>query len=577
MDPLALFFRDIQDDREQLPGTESSDTNDQDPVEEKPVEPKKAEKESDDIPPLKKCVYIESKEISNMTDEQVEQMKVDLGGVHTRGLNIPRPFFNWNQIGIHSHIKNQLDILGFKSPTPIQSVAIPCILSGRDMIGCAVTGSGKTLAFLIPCIQHILSQPPLRRNEAIGMFLSPTRELAIQTHLETKRFLKPFGMRCSCLIGGNDIEQQIKSLKNGVHIVIGTPGRVIDLINSVKTFNVRRVSYFVIDEADRMMDMGFEPQVMMINQHLRPDHISLMFSATFPHIVERCARNILKSPIEAVVGNRNQINSNITQNIEIVKEGDKFLRTLKIIGDCGDGQIIVFTNTQQKAEDVFGMLVKRGYQCSLLHAGMTQTDRACILHDFRDGKYRILVSTSVAGRGIDIRTVVLVINYDAPNHSEDYVHRIGRTGRAGNKGTAYTFLADGEEDYGNEIVRAMQRSGNKIPESLLQFTKSTKKPVKKNSLIGFRGSGFRFDKAEEEAFKFNREKEFAPDTAVIEAVHLGYKAVVPVTSTDIVAVMDETGTEITNDEGSKKFIVTGPTYYSVEAATSMIAKSKPLS
>jgi ATP-dependent RNA helicase DDX46/PRP5 len=190
----------------------------------------------------------------------------------------------------------------YSKPTPVQKHLIPCILSGYDVLGCAVTGSGKTLAFLLPCIMHILEQPPLNANESISLILAPTRELATQIHAESKRYLDLLGLKSTCLIGGADIESQFRALKSGSHIIVGTPGRIIDLMNSNKNFNIGRTGFFVIDEADRMFDMGFEPQVRCIADGLRKDCQICMFSATFPKVVEHIASKILKNPITIFIG-----------------------------------------------------------------------------------------------------------------------------------------------------------------------------------------------------------------------------------------------------------------------------------
>ena len=446
---------------------------------------------------LKKNIYIESEQLSRLSPEEVDELRDKLGNISVHGINVNCPIETWTQCGLPSQIMRLINHLQFTRPTAIQCQAIPCILSGRDIIGCAITGSGKTLAFVLPSILHILAQEeivPLRQNEAFCLFLSPTRELAIQTHIEASRFLKLLGMRSTCLVGGNDVEHQLKSLKNGVHVIVGTPGRLIDLMTTNKNFNIGRIGFFCIDEADRMFDLGFEPQVMKIAKSMRSDRQTVMFSATFPHIVERAARKLLTNPVEIVVGVRNTVSPNIEQNVEVIQPENKFNRLLKLLGENQDkGQSLVFTNTQEKAEELFGMLVSKGYKVALLHAGMDQTDRASILHDFRSGVYSVLVLTSVGSRGIDIMSISLVINYDAPDHGADYVHRLGRTGRAGNKGWAYTFVEPNEKNSALEILMAMKKSKAKIPKELEEMTKSM---GQKRKFAGFTGHGFRFDKDE---------------------------------------------------------------------------------
>lgn len=447
---------------------------------------------------LVKNIYIPAPEISSKTDEQIKLLRKQLGNITVHGLNVPCPITNWNQCGLPAPIVSLLEHRNFIQPTPIQCQVIPCVLSGRDIIGCAVTGSGKTLAFVIPCLLHVLAQDPVKQNETAAVILSPTRELAIQTHLECQKFFGLMGMSSACLVGGHDIEQQLKSVKNGAQVIIATPGRFIDLIGSNKAFNFSRVGFLVVDEADRMFDLGFEPQVMRIAEKMRPDRQTLMFSATFPHSVERVARKLLTSSIDIVVGVRNTVSAEVEQHVLIIPETEKFKRLLYLIGKyMTRGQTLVFTNTQSKAEELFGNLNKNGYASSMLHAGMQQSDRASILHDFREGVFNVLVLTSVGARGIDIPSIVLVVNYDAPDHEADYIHRIGRTGRAGKQGFAYTFITDLEVDAAAEIRNALKASKTPIPPELDALCGNKQTFIGKR---GFkRGSGFKFDKSESEA------------------------------------------------------------------------------
>ena len=451
--------------------------------------------------PLRKNIYIVPKEISCKDQKEVAEIRKKLGNIVVHGLDVPCPIEHWTECGLPEPVMSLIKLRGFTQPTSVQCQAIPCILSGRDIIGCAVTGSGKTLAFILPCLLHVLAQQKTGQNEAAALLLSPTRELAIQTHLECKAFLELVGKDCACLVGGADIGLQMNTIKNGVSVIIATPGRFIDLL-SHSSFNLDRVGFLVIDEADRMFDLGFEPQVLRIAECMRPDRQTLMFSATFPHSVERCARKLLTNSIEIVVGARNIVSSEILQTVYVIPEEQKFNKLLKILGDhAKQGQALVFTNTQDKAELLFGQLNKYGYSVSLLHAGMEQTDRASILYDFREGKFNILVLTSVGARGIDIATICLVVNYDAPDHEADYVHRIGRTGRAGKKGFGYTFITEDEAVSAREIRSALKRSGAEIPEDLDKLCgdgKSTK-------MLGFRrGKGFKFNKDETKALLEHR-------------------------------------------------------------------------
>jgi ATP-dependent RNA helicase DDX46/PRP5 len=275
-------------------------------------------------------------------------------------------------------------------------------------------------------------------------------------------------------------------------------------MTSNKSFNLKRIGFFVIDEADRMFDLGFEPQVARIAAQMREDRQSMMFSATFPQIVERCARKLLANPIEIVVGVRNTVSKDIEQSVEIIKADAKMRRLFQLLGEFADkGQALVFTNTQEKAEVVFGTLVQRGYKAGLLHGGMEQTDRASIIHDFKQRVYDVLVLTSVGSRGLDIMTIALVVNFDAPDHEADYVHRLGRTGRAGNKGWGVTFVDPVEKTNAMEILAAMKRSKTTIPPALEAMCKAGE--VKRK--WGFGGHGFRFDRSETVTFKEERKQQ----------------------------------------------------------------------
>lgn len=260
---------------------------------------------------------------------------------------------------------------GYADPFAIQRQALPAIMSGRDVIGIAKTGSGKTLAFLLPMFRHILHQPPLQEGEGpIGLIMAPARELAQQIYVEAKRFAKGLGMRATAVYGGSSVSEQIGNLKRGSDIVICTPGRMIDILtmSAGKMVSLKRVTYVVLDEADRMFDMGFEPQITKIMLNIREDRQTLLFSATFPRAVETLARRVLKKPIEITVGGRSQASGDITQYVEVRDESDKFMRLLQLLGLWYEkGNVLVFVNTQQACDQVFQDLMKAGYPALSLH------------------------------------------------------------------------------------------------------------------------------------------------------------------------------------------------------------------
>jgi len=314
--------------------------------------------------------------------------------------------------------------------------------------------------------------------------------------------------RSSAIYGGAGVAEQIADLKRGCHIVVATPGRMIDILTmqAGKLLSLQRVSYVVMDEADRLFDMGFGPQISAILAAVRPDKQTVLFSATFPKSVENLARKSLKYPIEVIVGGKSVASDSVTQYGELVEEEDKFLRLLQLLGEYVDEgkKVIVFVDTQAKADSVFEQLTRCGYPSLSLHGGKEQEDRDSTISDFKrnDGP-GVLVATSVAGRGLDVPSCVCVINYSAPNHVEDYVHRVGRTGRANTTGVAYTFVNSVEEaKYAPVVVRAMSEAGqgDNISPELRSLSDSFKEQVKKGEAkwagSGYKGKGYSYDATE---------------------------------------------------------------------------------
>ncbi|CAL8365521.1 unnamed protein product [Lota lota] len=455
--------------------------------------------------PYRKNFYVEVPELARMTPEDVHCYRLELEGITVKGKGCPKPIKTWVQCGTSMKILNALKRHSYEKPTPIQTQAIPAIMSGRDLIGIAKTGSGKTIAFLLPMFRHIMDQRPLEEGEGpISVIMTPTRELALQIAKECKKFSKPLNLRVVCVYGGTGISEQIAELKRGAEIIVCTPGRMIDMLgaNSGRVTNLRRATYVVVDEADRMFDMGFEPQVMRIVDNVRPDRQTVMFSATFPRAMEALARRILAKPIEVLVGGRSVVCSDVQQHVLVIEEDKKFLKLLEILGHYQEkGSVIIFVDKQEHADALLKDLMKASYPCMSLHGGIDQYDRDSIINDFKNGTCRLMVATSVAARGLDVKQLILVVNYNCPNHYEDYVHRAGRTGRAGNKGFAYTFITDDQARYGGEIVKALELSGSPVPPELEKLWSSFKdqqkaegKSIKSSS--GFSGKGFKFDETE---------------------------------------------------------------------------------
>nr|AAT51707.1 DEAD box RNA helicase [Choristoneura fumiferana] len=458
--------------------------------------------------PFRKAFYTEVSELARMSPEEVEAYRTELEGIRVKGKGCPKPIRTWAHCGVSKKEMDILKKLNFEKPTPIQAQAIPAIMSGRDLIGIAKTGSGKTLAFILPMFRHVLDQSPLEDTDGpISLIMTPTRELCMQIGKDIRKFAKSLGLRVVCVYGGTGISEQIAELKRGAEIIVCTPGRMIDMLaaNSGRVTNLRRVSYIVLDEADRMFDMGFEPQVMKIIDNIRPDRQTVMFSATFPRQMEALARRILQKPIEIQVGGRSVVCKDVEQHVAILEDDAKFFKLLELLGLYSQlGSIIVFVDKQENADSLLKDLMKASYSCMSLHGGIDQFDRDSTIVDFKNGKVKLLVATSVAARGLDVKQLVLVVNYDCPNHYEDYVHRCGRTGRAGNKGFAWTFLTPEQGRYAGDVLRAMELSGAVVPPTLRALWDSYKDAQEKDGKKvhtggGFSGKGFKFDESEAQA------------------------------------------------------------------------------
>jgi ATP-dependent RNA helicase DDX46/PRP5 len=468
-----------------------------------------------DYPPFRKNFFILPKEMRNLTELQMRDMRRDLGHIRVRGKDCPPPIKTWAHCGLSDIVAQQITELKYLNPYPIQKQAIPCIMMGRNVIGIAKTGSGKTLAFLLPMFRQIMDQPPLEEGDGpIALLIAPTRELAMQIYDDLKPFAKSLNLLAVCAYGGASIAEQIAALKRGAHIVVCTPGRMIDLLcaNRGRVTNLFRVTYVVLDEADRMFDMGFGPQISRIVDNVRPDRQIVLFSATFPKPLEALAKKFLKDSIEIVVGGRSVACDKVKQFVEIRTEESKFLRLLELLGEWNPrGNILIFVDTQNEVGNLFKELVGVGYgdQVASLHGGMEQLDRDDTLALFKKREKTILIATSVASRGLHVENLQLVINYNVPNHYEDYVHRVGRTGRAEKEGTAYTFITPDEERYASDLVRALKASGNQIPTELTKMAENFDKKRKSgmvdnkypHQLSGYVGTGFKFDSTEMNAKK----------------------------------------------------------------------------
>ncbi|KAJ3100217.1 pre-mRNA processing RNA-helicase [Phlyctochytrium bullatum] len=480
---------------------------------------------------FRKDFYVEPPEIAALTSAEVDIRRAELGGIKIRGVNCPKPISKWSQMGLPPQVFDVVrKVLKYEKPTAIQAQSIPAIMSGRDCIGIAKTGSGKTIAFLLPMFRHIKDQRPVELGEGpIALIMTPTRELAVQIYRDAKPFMKMLNLRGVCCYGGSPIKDQIAELKRGAEVIICTPGRMIDLLcaNSGRVTNLKRVTYLVLDEADRMFDMGFEPQVMKMVANIRPNRQTILFSATFPKKMEALARKILKQPLEITVGSRSVVCPDVHQVVEVLDEEAKFIRLLEIMGLAmaadQDAKVLIFVERQEAADHLLRDLLRRGYPCQTLHGGKDQADRDSTISDFKSGMVNVVIATSVAARGLDVKQLKVVVNYDVPNHMEDYVHRCGRTGRAGNKGTAYTFITPDQERFSVDIVQALKMSKAEIPEPLQKladgFIAKVKDGKANYSSSGFGGKGLDKLEKEREVIKKIQKKslggEFAEEDAEI--------------------------------------------------------------
>lgn len=339
-------------------------------------------------------------------------------------------------LGIAPGVLDVVSRLGFERPTPIQEQSIPIAIEGKDLIGIAQTGTGKTLAFGIPLLQHIL------QKRGFGLVIVPTRELALQVNQSLERVGSPLGIRTAILIGGEAISRQIRELRKNPSVMIATPGRLIDHLEQ-KTATLRKMSVLVLDEADRMLDMGFAPQLKRIMAALPHERQTMLFSATMPEEIVVMARNHLRLPVRVEIARSGSTVKNVTQELFFVSQEEK-PRLLEKVLEEYRGSVLVFTRTKHGAKRIMGGIRAMGHTAGELHANRSLNQRREALEGFKTGKYRVLVATDLASRGIDVSNIELVVNYDLPSTAEDYVHRIGRTARAGESGHAISFARPNE-------------------------------------------------------------------------------------------------------------------------------------
>jgi len=427
--------------------------------------------------------------VNHMNEQQVLQWRASQK-IEVSGNGIPQPLVTFEQSPIPPNVLQSFHNAGFTAPTPIQAQGWPMALIGRNMVGIAQTGSGKTLAFIIPAVIHIMGQPPLEKGDGpIALCVAPTRELACQIQEEAKRFAAGFQLGIGCVYGGAPKRQQQYMLNQGVDLLICTPGRMLDFLEN-RVVNCKRVTYLVFDEADRMLDMGFEPQIRLLVSQVRPDRQVLMWSATWPNEVQNLANDFLGNDILMLrVGSKEgKAVEKITQHIHIVGssyEKDGILE--KSMAGFQGCKMLIFTATKRMADNLARRLYQQGWNTKSIHGDKQQYERDRVLAEFKSGRINIMVATDVAARGLHVEDIAVVINYDFPNNCDDYIHRIGRTARAGRTGTSISFFNPKvDSKKGRKLIKILKECNQVIPDQLYSCQNYS---GKRNSRFKKRGRG----------------------------------------------------------------------------------------
>ncbi|GAA5897286.1 hypothetical protein JCM6882_001848 [Rhodosporidiobolus microsporus] len=400
--------------------------------------------------------------------------------VEATGTDVPEPITEFLP-PIDPHLLENIALARYKTPTPVQKYSVPIVNGGRDLMACAQTGSGKTGGFLFPILSALFTHGPRQNPNApqdrgygrsrkafpTALVLAPTRELVSQIHDEARKFAYRSWVRPAVVYGGADIGSQLRQIEQGCDLLSATPGRLVDLLERGR-ISLANIRYLVLDEADRMLDMGFEPQIRRIVQQAdMPDVMdrqTLMFSATFPREIQMLARDFLKDYIFLSVGRVGSTSENITQKIEYVEDEDKRSVLLDILFALPPGGLtLIFVETKRMADTLEGFLAQNNFAATSIHGDRTQREREYALETFRSARTPVMVATAVAARGLDIPNVTHVVNYDLPSDIDDYVHRIGRTGRAGNTGAATAFFNRGNRNIVRDLIELLKEAKQEVP------------------------------------------------------------------------------------------------------------------
>ncbi|CAI6055440.1 unnamed protein product [Clonostachys chloroleuca] len=448
------------------------------------------------------------KSLSEMRERDWRIFKEDFG-IATKGGAIPNPMRNWRESNLPKRLLDIVDHVGYKEPTPIQRAAIPIALQARDLIGVAVTGSGKTAAFLLPLLVYISDLPPLtevnKNDGPYALILAPTRELVQQIETEARKFAQPLGFRTVSIVGGHSVEEQVYAMRNGAEIIVATPGRLVDCIER-RLLVLSQCCYIIMDEADRMIDLGFEESVNKIldalpvtnekpdtddaeNAQLMKQYLggkdryrqTMMYTATMPPVVEKIARRYLRRPATVTIGNAGEAVDTVEQRVEFIPGEDRRKKRLQEIlsSDQFPAPIIVFVNIKRNCDAVARDIKHMGWSAVTLHGSKTQEQREAALGSVRSGQTQVLVATDLAGRGIDVPDVSLVVNFNMATSIESYTHRVGRTGRAGKSGVAITFLGNEDTDVMYDLRQMLSKSSiSKVPDELKRHEAAQSRPVR---------------------------------------------------------------------------------------------------
>jgi ATP-dependent RNA helicase DDX3X len=436
------------------------------------------------------------------TNPSIDFSQYDNIPVELSGRNAPKPIEKFSDVNLGRVLMENIKIAGYDRPTPVQKNSIPTVLADRDLMACAQTGSGKTAAFLFPIIAKLVgnitgSSIDYHRRVCYpsALVLAPTRELACQIEDECRKFCAKTGLRSLVVYGGSPMVHQLRSLETyGCDILVATPGRLVDIIDKNK-ISLSRIRYLVLDEADRMLDMGFEPQIRkIVEQRDMPQkgqRRTLMFSATFPKEIQQLASSFLEDYLFLAVGRVGSTTDLVTQHFIKCEEREKLQKLFELLRSSKEGLTLIFVEKKKTADSVGRLLSSQGFRATAIHGDRAQRERTAAIRTFSTGETPFLVATNVAARGLDIDNVTHVVNFDMPNDIDDYVHRIGRTGRAGKKGISTTFITPENTSVISKLVDLLDDAGNEVPKWMddMKFDRT------KRQKGGFRfgGTDFRRD------------------------------------------------------------------------------------